>query len=43
MVRSVIVVVSCAFENNLVYFRVILAGSMIMIVFWSIENNLVYF
>ena len=38
-----IVIVSWAIENNLVYFRDILAGSMILIVSWAIENNLVYF
>ena len=31
-----------AIENNLVYLRTILVGSMIMIVSWAIENNLVY-
>ena len=39
MVWHVIVIVSCAIENNLIYFRVILAGSMIMIVSWAVENN----
>ena len=38
-----IVIVSWAIENNLVYFlRSLLVGSMIMIVSWAIENNLVY-
>ena len=41
MVGSVIVIVSCAIENNLVYLRSILVGFMIMIVSWAIENNLV--
>ena len=36
-------IVSLAFENNLVYLRSILVGSMIVTVFWAIENNLVYF
>ena len=38
-----IVIVSCAIENNLVYLRDILVGPMIVIVFMAIENNLVYF
>ena len=38
-----IVIVSWAIENNLVYFGAILAGFMIVIVSWAIENNLVYF
>ena len=36
-----IVIVSRVVENNLVYFRDILTGSMI--VSWAIENNLVFF
>ena len=38
-----IMIFSWAIKNYLVYFMVILAGSMIMIVSWAIENNLVYF
>ena len=36
-----ILIVSCAIENNLVYLRDSLVGLMIMIVSWAIENNLV--
>ena len=35
-------IVSWAIENNLVYFRTILARSIIVIVSWGIKNNLVY-
>ena len=39
-----IVIVSWAIENNLVYFlRITLVGPIIVIVSWAIENNLVYF
>ena len=37
-----IIIVFWAIENNLVYLRSILAGSVIIIVSWAIENNLVY-
>ena len=37
-----IMIVSRAIENNLVYLRVILAGSIIVIVSWAIGNDLVY-
>ena len=43
LVGSMIVIVSWAIENNLVYFGAILAGSIIVIVSWAIENNLVNF
>ena len=36
-----IVIVSCAVENNLGYMRAILVWLMIMMVSWAIENNLV--
>ena len=36
-----ILIVSCAIENNLVCLKSILVGLMIMIVSWAIENNLV--
>ena len=38
-----IVIVSWAFENNLVYLRSILVGSMIVTVFWAIEKYLSLF
>ena len=37
-----ILIVSWAFENNLVYFEICSGWSMIVIVFWAVENNLVY-
>ena len=36
-----IVIVSCAVENNLGYLRAFLVGLMIIFVSWAIENNLV--
>ena len=42
LVRSMIVIVSWAIENNLVYLRTILVRSIIVIVSWAIKNNLVY-
>ena len=38
----VIVIVSWAIENNLVYLRPILVSPVILIVSWVIENTLVY-
>ena len=36
-----LVIVSCAVENNLGYLRAFMVGLMIMIVSCAIENNLV--
>ena len=40
LVWPVIMIVSWAIENNLVYFRGILVRCVIVIVSWAIENNL---
>ena len=42
LVWPVIVIVSWAIEDNLVYLRTILVASVILIVSWAVENNLVY-
>ena len=40
LARFVIVIVSWAIENNLVYFRGILVRPVIVIVSWAVGNNL---
>ena len=37
-----ILIVSWAIENNIVYFEIYFGCFKIVIVFWAVENNLVY-